>query len=52
MAEIKTDVLSTVSSSGSGLQLKSLTSSLVEAETSKERTRTEQWGSYHYKLVC
>jgi flagellar hook-associated protein 2 len=42
MAEIKTDVLSTVSSSGSGLQLKSLTSSLVEAETSGERTLTER----------
>jgi len=42
MAEIKTDVLSTVSSSGSGLQLKSLTSSLVEAATSGERTLTER----------
>jgi flagellar hook-associated protein 2 len=42
MAEITTDVLSTVSSSGSGLQLKSLTSSLVEAETSGERTLTER----------
>jgi flagellar hook-associated protein 2 len=42
MAEINTDVLSTISSSGSGLQLKSLTSSLVEAETSAERTRTER----------
>ncbi len=42
MAEINTDVLSTVSSSGSGLQLKSLTSSLVEAETSGERTFTER----------
>ena len=42
MAEIKTDVLSTVSSSGSGLQLKSLTSSLVEAETSGERTLTKR----------
>jgi flagellar hook-associated protein 2 len=42
MAEIKTDVLSTVSRSGSGLQLKSLTSSLVEAETSGERTLTER----------
>jgi flagellar hook-associated protein 2 len=41
MAEIKTDILSTVSSSGSGLQLKSLTSSLVAAETSGERTLTE-----------
>jgi flagellar hook-associated protein 2 len=41
MAEINTDVLSTVSSSGSGLQLKSLTSSLVEAETNAERKRTE-----------
>jgi flagellar hook-associated protein 2 len=42
MVEINTDVLSTVSSSGSGLQLKSLTSSLVEAETSGARTLTER----------
>jgi flagellar hook-associated protein 2 len=42
MAEITPDVLSTVSRSGSGLQLKGLTSSLVEAETSGERTLTER----------
>lgn len=42
MAEIKTDILSSLSQSGSGLQLKSLTASLVEAETSGPRTLTER----------
>lgn len=42
MAEIKTDILSAVSRSGSGLEIKSLVSSLVTAETSGERTLTER----------
>ena len=42
MAEIKTDILSAVSRSGSGLEIKSLVSSLVTAETSRERTLTER----------
>ena len=42
MAEIKTDILSALSQNGSGLQLQSLASSLVEAETSGERVLTER----------
>lgn len=42
MVEVKPDILSAISQSGSGLQLQSLTSSLVEAETSGERVLTER----------
>jgi flagellar hook-associated protein 2 len=42
MAEIKTDILSAVSRSGSGLEIKSLVTSLVAAETSGERSLTER----------
>jgi len=42
MAEIKPDILSALSQNGSGLQLQSLASSLVEAETSGERVLTER----------
>jgi flagellar hook-associated protein 2 len=42
MAEIKTDILSAVSRSGSGLEIKSLVSSLVTAETSGERSLAER----------
>jgi len=42
MAEIKTDILSAISQNGSGLQLQSLTASLVEAETNGERVLTER----------
>jgi flagellar hook-associated protein 2 len=41
MDEVKPDVLSTLSRGGSGLELKSLTSSLVAAETSGERSLNE-----------
>ncbi|AGI68552.1 putative flagellar hook-associated protein 2 [Octadecabacter antarcticus 307] len=42
MDEIRPDVLSTLSRGGSGLQLRSLTSSLVAAETSGERSLNER----------
>lgn len=42
MDEVKPDVLSTLSRGGSGLELKSLTSSLVAAETSGERSLNEK----------
>lgn len=42
MVEVRTDILSTISQNGSGLQLQSLTASLVEAETSGERVLTER----------
>lgn len=42
MAEIKTDILSALSQNGSGIQLQSLTSSLVEAETNSDRVLTER----------
>lgn len=42
MAEIKPDILSAVSRSGSGLEIKQLVSSLVAAETSGERSLNER----------
>ena len=42
MADMTTDILSTLSQNGSGIQLKSLTSSLVEAETNSDRVLTER----------
>jgi flagellar hook-associated protein 2 len=42
MADMTTDILSSLSQNGSGIQLKSLTSSLVEAETNGERVLTER----------
>ena len=42
MAEMKTDILSALSQNGSGIQLQSLASSLVEAETNSDRVLTER----------
>jgi flagellar hook-associated protein 2 len=42
MTEIKTDILSAVSRSGSGLEIKSLVTGLVAAETSAERSLNER----------
>ena len=42
MAEMKTYILSALSQNGSGIQLQSLASSLVEAETNSDRVLTER----------